>query len=172
VSAYYIGVLTGFLFINTGRSYRLNKYIIIICSIVAVLFALACIFALYPDNILVPGIDRASFIIYQSLSRTLWSCAVGWLFFLCITNRGGIINRILSWPIWAPLARLNYSTYIIHLTVIFITITNQRMPYYYQPHLVVNSFVSQIVFSYVTAIIVSIFCETPFFIIEKKIFKR
>jgi len=129
-------------------------------------------FALYPNNILVPGIDRTSFIIYQSLSRTLWAVAIGWLFFVCMTQRGGIVNRILSWPIWAPLARLNYATYLIHTPVIFTMITNQRMPFYYQPHLVINNFVAQIFFSYVAAIVVVIFIETPFFIIEKKLFKR
>ncbi len=89
-----------------------------------------------------------------------------------MTNQGGIINKILSWPIWAPLARLNYTTYLIHLTVIFIMATNQWLPFYYQPHLVINNFVSHIFFSYITAMILVIFIETPFFIIEKKLFKR
>jgi peptidoglycan/LPS O-acetylase OafA/YrhL len=127
---------------------------------------------MYPDNILVPGIDLTSLIIYQSLSRTVWCMCLGWLFFLCMTNQGGIVNKILSWPIWAPLARLNYATYLIHLTVIFIIMTNLRIPFYYQPHLVVNNFVSQLFFSYITGIVVVIFLETPFFILEKKLFKR
>jgi peptidoglycan/LPS O-acetylase OafA/YrhL len=150
----------------------MNKYILILYNILAILFALISIFAMYPDYILVPGIDRTSFILYQSLSRTLWSLAIGWLLFLCMTKQGGIINKILSWPIWAPLARLNYATYLIHLTLIFIMATNQRLPFYYQPHLVINNFVSHIFFSYITAMIIVIFIETPFFIIEKKLFKR
>lgn len=127
---------------------------------------------MYPDSILVPGIDRTSFIVYQSLSRTVWCLSMGWLFFLCMTNRGGIVNKILSWPIWSPLAKLNYGTYLIHLTIIFIMFANQRIPFYYQSHLVVNNFVSHIFFSYLAAILIVIFIETPFFIIEKKLFKR
>jgi hypothetical protein len=46
------------------------------------------------------------------------------------------------------------------------------MPLYYQGHLVVNGFVANIVFSYAAAIVVTIVFETPFFIIEKKLFKR
>jgi peptidoglycan/LPS O-acetylase OafA/YrhL len=157
---------------NTGRSYRMNRNILIVGSILAILLALICMFAFYPDTILVPGIDSTSFIFYQSLSRTCWSLTIGWLLFLCMTNRGGIINKILSWSIWGPLARLNYATYLTHLTVIFIMVYNQRLPFYYQPHLVINNFVSHIFFSYVTAIVVVIFIETPFFIIEKKLFKR
>jgi hypothetical protein len=51
-------------------------------------------------------------------------------------------------------------------------IDSQKMPLYYQPHLVVNSFVSYIFFSYVSALVVTIFFETPFFVVEKKLFKR
>ena len=116
--------------------------------------------------------DKTSFIFYQSLSRPIWSMAIGWLIFLCMINRGGIVNKILSWSIWAPLARLNYATYLIHFTIILIMVSNQRFPFYYQAHLVLNNFVSQIVFSYIAAILVVIFIETPFLIIEKKIFKR
>lgn len=97
---------------------------------------------------------------------------MGWLIFLCMINRGGLINKILSWPIWAPLARLNYATYLTHLTIIYIIILNQRLPFYYQLHIVVNNFVGHIFFSYVTAIVVVLFIETPFFLLEKRLFKR
>ena len=147
----------------------MNRGILIVGSIVAILFALICLFGMYPDSILVPGIDRTSFIFYQSFSRTLWALAIGWLFFLCMINRGGFVNKILSWPIWAPFARLNYGTYLIHLTIIYIITTNQRIPFFFQRHLVVNSFVVHIFFSYVAAILVVIFIETPFVVIEKKI---
>lgn len=157
---------------NTGRSYRMRKSIVVFFSIIATILALICLFAMYSDSILVPGIDRTSFIFYQSLSRTIWSVSIGWLFFLCMINRGGIVNKILSWSVWAPLARLNYATYLIHLTLIFIMNTSQRIPFYFQPHLVINNFVSHIFFSYVTAVIIVIFIETPFFILEKKLFKR
>ena len=143
----------------------MNKYFLLIGNLISFLFILICIFGLYPDNILVPGIDRLSFIFYESLSRTLWSISIGWIFFLCMTNQGGLVNKILSWSIWSPLAKLNYGTYLTHLTIIFIMIMNQRLPFYYQPHLVINNFVAHIFFSYLTSILVVIFIETPFFFI-------
>jgi peptidoglycan/LPS O-acetylase OafA/YrhL len=82
------------------------------------------------------------------------------------------VNKILSWPIWAPLARLNYSCYLVHATIISIILFGQTLPQYYQGHLVVNNFVTHIFFSYVAAIVVYIFLETPFFIIEKHFLKR
>lgn len=157
---------------SVGRSYRMKKGIFILGNTIAILFVLICMFALYPDNILVPGVARTPFIIYQALSRTLWSLSMGWLLFLCMINRAGVISKILSWSIWAPLARLNYGTYLTHLTIIYISIFNQRIPFYYQLHLVVNNFAAHIFFSYVTAILVVLFIETPFFLLEKRIFKR
>jgi peptidoglycan/LPS O-acetylase OafA/YrhL len=138
----------------------------------AILLVLACLFTTYPDYILASGLSRSIFVAYQSLARTFWSIAIGWLLFLCSIHQGGLINKILSWPIWAPLARLNYSCYLIHSTVIHTMIDSQKMPLYYQPHLVVNNFVSYIFFSYVSAVVVTIFFETPFFVVEKKLFKR
>lgn len=133
---------------------------------------MACVFTIYPDYVLIAGINRSSRIAYEALSRPCWSLAVGWLLFLCSTKQGGIVNRILSWSIWSPLARLNYSAYLIHTTIIFVTLLNQRIPTYYNPLTVINTFISNLFFSYVTAVVVCIFFETPFFIIEKKLFKR
>jgi peptidoglycan/LPS O-acetylase OafA/YrhL len=129
-------------------------------------------FAFYPDNIYVPGLNRSSLVAYQSLCHTGWSLAIGWLLFFCSTNQGGIVNTILSWPIWSPLGRLNYSAYLIHATIIYITVFNQGEPTYYQPQVTINKFISNLFFSYVTAIVVHIFFETPFFVLEKKFFKR
>ena len=125
-----------------------------------------------PDYILVPGLSRSELVAYQTLLRTLWSIIIGWLLFLCSINQDGIINKILSWPIWSPFAKLNYSCYLVHATIIFTMLVSQAMPLYYQGHLVVNNFVSHIFFSYAAATVVAIFFETPFFIIEKKLFKR
>jgi hypothetical protein len=141
-------------------------------NILAIAMALACIFSLYGDYVLVPGLNRASLIAYQALSRPVWSISVSWLLFLCSTNQGGIINRILSFPIWAPFARLNYAAYLIHSTVIFVTLFNLTTPLYYQPMTFLNNYVSQLFFSYLAAIVVVIFFETPFFILEKRVFKR
>ncbi|CAF1430753.1 unnamed protein product [Rotaria sordida] len=169
ISAYSIGLLTGYIVIITGRQYRINRYSKIIVTILIIVIALACLFTTHPNSIHVPGLSRSEIVAYISLSRTFWSIVIGWLLFVCSTNQGGIVNKILSWPIWTPLARLNYSCYLVHSMILHIIIFNQTMPFYYQGHLVINNFISHIFFSYVAAILVSIFFETPFFIIEKKI---
>ncbi|CAF1187897.1 unnamed protein product [Didymodactylos carnosus] len=172
ISAYAVGLLTGYIIIITGRQDRINRCSKIIGTILVIIICLACLFTTYPDSIHVPGLSRPVIVAYVSLSRTFWSIVIGWLLFLCSTNQGGIVNEILSWPIWIPLARLNYSCYLVHTMILHIIIFNQTMPFYYQGHLVINNFIAHIFFSYVAAILVAIFFETPFFIVEKKLFKR
>jgi peptidoglycan/LPS O-acetylase OafA/YrhL len=158
--------------IKTGSTYRLNTYKRSIGTLLAIGIGLMCVFSMYPDYARLPGIDRAVIVAYQSLSRTLWSLMISWIIFLCSIHQGGIVNTILSYPIWIPLARLNYCAYLIHKMVILITIFNQTLPFYYQPLSVMNLFVSNIFFSYVAAIVVHIFFETPFVVLEKKLLKR
>jgi len=158
--------------INFGRRYRLNRNIKIFGTIITIVFGLICLFTPYPDCLLASGLSRPIVIAYQSLSRTFWSIIIGWILFLCSIHQGGLVERILSWSIWDPLARLNYSCYLVHSIVVRTMVLSQRMPFYYQAHLVVNNFVSHIFFSYAAAIVVTIFFETPFFIIEKKLLKR
>ncbi|CAF4209056.1 unnamed protein product [Rotaria sp. Silwood2] len=146
ISAYAVGLLTCFIVMNVGSSYRSNTSTKIFGTLLAIIMGLACIFVMYPNFVLVPGLNR--------------------------TNQGGIVNTILSWPIWAPLARLNYSAYLIYLTILLITIYNQSIPIYNQPHMLLNIFVSNVFVTYITAIVDVILFENPAFVLEKYIFKR
>lgn len=172
MAPYAIGLLTGFITFNNYGTRSLSVLTRLAGSIVAILLGLVCIFAVYQDYILVSGLNRASIIAYEALSRTAWSSAIGWLLFVCSLHQEGVVNTILSWPIWTPLTRLNYATYLIHLTIIYMTVFNQTMPFYYQPLTVINNYVAQLVFSYAAAIPVVIFIEAPFTVLEKKLFKR
>ena len=158
--------------IDVGRLFRIKKSLKFLTSILLVLIALLCLFTTYPDYILPAGLNRTILVIYQSLSRALWSICIGWILFLCSTNQGGIVNKILSWPIWSPLARLNYSCYLVHWTVLLVIIYNHVTPTYYQGQMMINYCIAYIVLSYAAAILVSVFIETPFFVLEKKVFKR
>ncbi|CAF2129145.1 unnamed protein product [Rotaria magnacalcarata] len=172
ISPYAIGLLTGFLVVNTSNSYRLNSIVRVIGNFLAIALAMTCIFSMYGDSILMPGVSNVSFIAYQTLSRPAWSISISWLIYLCNIKQGGIVNQILSSPIWSPLARLNYAAYLIHNTMILITVFNQSVPVYFQSMTCLNNYISHLFFSYLAAIIVVIFFEMPFFILEKKFFKR
>ncbi|CAF1073401.1 unnamed protein product [Adineta steineri] len=172
ISAYAIGLLTGYIVIITGREYHINRRNKIIVTILIIIIGFMWLLVTNSDSIRASGLSRPVTVVYMSLSRTLWSIVIGWLLFICSINQGGIVTQILSWPIWTSLARINYSCYLVHSTILHIIIFNQTMPFYYQRYLAINNFISHIFFSYAAAILVSIFFETPFFIMEKKLFKR
>ncbi|CAF4086590.1 unnamed protein product [Rotaria sp. Silwood2] len=85
ISPYAIGLFTGFLVVNTGRTYHLNSFVRLIGNLIATALALACIFSIYGDYVLVPGLSRASLIVYQTLSRPAWSISISWLIF-CVVS--------------------------------------------------------------------------------------
>ena len=172
ISAYAVGILVGYSVIEVSRRFRLNRYIKFPITILIILIGLLCLFGTYPDYILPTGLHRSIEITYETLSRTLWSICIAWLLFLCSINQGGIVNQILSWPIWSPFARLNYSCYLVHSIILNVIVFSQKVPMYLDGYTVMNHFISHLFFSYLAAILVAVFIERPFFILEKKLFKR
>ena len=167
-----MGLLTGFIVSDIKHGYFLRVRTKAIGNVLVSLLTFACLFTLYWDSISMNGLSRPWLIVYQSLSRWCWSIMIGWLIILCHTQQGGIANRILSCKIWAPIARLNYATYLIHTTILLTTLLNQKMSSYYQLSTLFGNFVSCVFFSYFTAIFIVIFVEAPFTILERKLFKR
>ena len=172
IAPYGSGIFTGFLVSSIGRRYPLHRRIKIIGYLTSIAFAAFCLFPNYIDFISPSDASHTFMIIYQTLSRPLWSLSIAWIIFVCSLNQGGIINRILSFSFWTPLARLNYAAYLIHMTVILISVLNQSNPLYYQFMSCLHSYVSQLIFAYLAATLIVIFFEAPFFVLERKILKR
>ena len=172
MAPYAIGILTAYIVINAGREYHNSRAAKFFGHVIVFILAMLCLFATYPDYVLAQGMSRWILVTYQTLARAVWAIVIGWIIFLCSTNQGGVLNKILSWPVWTPLARLNYSCYLVHSTIISVGYMSQTLPIYFQSHLSVNNFVVHIFFSYCAALLVNIFFETPFFVLEKYIFKR
>lgn len=59
-----------------------------------------------------PTVTEAA--IYLSVHRSAWAIALGWLVFACSTERGGMINKLLSWSAFGPLSNLSYLAYLVH----------------------------------------------------------
>lgn len=63
---------------------------------------------------------------YAATSRAIWAIGIGLICFLCIQGAGGIINDLLSLPIWTPLSNLSFGAYLLHPIVIFIVQLGDR----------------------------------------------
>ena len=64
----------------------------------------------YPMNL-------TSRILYDSLSRILWSLAMSFIIYACVTSYGGFVNEFFSWKVWQPLSKLSFCAYLIEYTI-------------------------------------------------------
>ncbi|XP_071944620.1 O-acyltransferase like protein-like [Antedon mediterranea] len=109
---------------------------------------------------------------YNAVSRFVWSVAVGWVIFACITGYGGFVNTLLSCAFWTPLTRLNYGAYLLHPIVMYAVIYSWKTLFHFSYVNYSFFFVGSIVFSYVSSFILSILIEGPFMQLEKVIFGK
>lgn len=172
IGAYAIGMATAFVIVSIRPDYRLARRVRLVGHIVAVVAAFMTVYWKYFDYLLPPGFGTGVLIGYEALSRLLWSTAVAWLICVCSFKQGGAVNKFLSSARWSPLVRLNFAAYLTHIIVIFITVFNQSQPLYFELLACAISFMSHLLLSYAAALMVVIFFETPFVIVEKKLFKR
>ena len=64
--------------------------------------------------------------IWFPLNRAIWSLMLTSIIWLCLTNNGGIVGRVLCWPGFRPLSRLTYSVYLTHAWILWIALGTRR----------------------------------------------
>jgi len=107
--------------------------------------------------------------LYSGCHRFVWGCAVAWVVYACHYKKGGIINTILSWPIWIPLSRLTYSAFLVHLEVIYIFVSLNERAAHYQITNVVFNVISVTVLTYAGGYLLTVLVEYPIMNVEKYI---
>lgn len=132
---------------------------------IAILLALICMFLpFYSDSL-----PRWLLILYQSMSRSCWSISIAWLIILCSTRQIPRLNKFLSWPIWTILARMSYSAYLIHATIILTEVYNRYSVLHYQVGVIFSGFLGQIFITFLASLCVILLIESPCSTLTKKI---
>ena len=75
------------------------------------------VYGCYGTNSNYYPMNRVSGILYISLSRILWSFAMSFIIYACLTSYGGVVNGFFEWNVWSPLAKLSFCAYLIQYTV-------------------------------------------------------
>jgi len=109
----------------------------------------------------------AAAVTWAAFGRLAWAMGVSWVMFACITGYGGIINSFLSWALFAPLSKLTYCTYLIHIDVIFLFFYNTKRPMYFSEYTIVYEFFGHYVITTIFALLASLLFESPFIGLEK-----
>ncbi|XP_070389144.1 O-acyltransferase like protein-like [Dermacentor albipictus] len=102
--------------------------------------------------------ERLESAIYAGFHRASWALGTGWVMYACATKRGGLVNRILSWPCFYPLGRLSFSVYLVHL--VLMACNSAQM------------YVSQVIMAYALASIVYLLVECPVASLDNLVFSK
>jgi peptidoglycan/LPS O-acetylase OafA/YrhL len=62
-------------------------------------------------------------ILIFTFGKLIWSIAVIGIIFICHYGHGGIINDILSWKLWSPVAKMGLSIYLVTAGIQYIEIS-------------------------------------------------
>ena len=115
--AYLIGILLGYVLHHTrGKAVQINEILNILVWQMAFLSAFAVVYGLYETHV-TNYITLFEATMYNTFQRIAWNGAVAWVIFSCVKGYGGIVNEFLSWSFFAPMSRITFTTYLIHIAV-------------------------------------------------------
>ncbi|XP_077551954.1 nose resistant to fluoxetine protein 6-like [Haemaphysalis longicornis] len=93
--------------------------------------------------------------------RIIWTSGLAALTFLCASQQGGVVQRMLSCAPLAVLSRLSFSIYLIHFPFIFLAMNAQRERNYVIMFNTVSNTIAVFVWSSILALGLFLACEAP-----------
>ena len=156
---YLIGLMTGYiLHIKRDQNVRIYRLLNIIFWIVATFIGYYCVYA---PALGLPG----SF--YPTNRKWLWGLCLSWVTFSCVKGYGGIINDLLSWGLWTPIAKVSFMTYLFHMSFNYTYFISQGYNVDVSFWLYTQIFVSQLIVDLFYGLIGCLILELPFGKIQK-----
>uniref|UniRef100_T1IMT3 Nose resistant-to-fluoxetine protein N-terminal domain-containing protein n=1 Tax=Strigamia maritima TaxID=126957 RepID=T1IMT3_STRMM len=113
IAPFLIGMGCAYLLKKNKCPSIVNKRFVILGWLIAAGLSFSVLFGLYHAEI--PQFMTS---LYIALAGSTWSIVLVWMIYACCNGFGGLVNNFLSLPFWKPLARLTYSTYLIHRIII------------------------------------------------------
>ncbi|XP_017003600.2 nose resistant to fluoxetine protein 6-like [Drosophila takahashii] len=162
-SGWLVGFLFGyFLHSIRGKSIKLNRFAVWLGWITSLALLFTCIFAMYPYGMgktkTLPVLNEA---FYVSLSRVAWPLGLSWVVFACMQGYGGLANSFLCSPLWQPLSKLSFCTYMGHLVIQNLNGGRTRVNTYFSNYDIMLRFWQDFGFSVLLAYVMYILIEAP-----------
>ncbi|XP_055613144.1 O-acyltransferase like protein-like [Uranotaenia lowii] len=127
------GIAFGYFLFST-RTYQVKwpVWVLVLGSIIATAISAFVMFATYeifrPRLTMDPVLDG----FYEAFHRVAFVLGLMWLIFMCANGYGSLLNDILSWSFWQPVARLSYAMYLLHYPILLVTFTGAlRQPFHF-----------------------------------------
>uniref|UniRef100_A0A336KJV3 CSON012470 protein n=1 Tax=Culicoides sonorensis TaxID=179676 RepID=A0A336KJV3_CULSO len=171
IGVWLIGMGLGYiLFVSKNKRITMRKEIQLLLWILSFGTMVTAVVSPYPfyHN---ESPDIIYFAFYQLLHRLLWALSVSWIIFACCKGNGGIVNWILSFPIYQTLAKLTFSIFLLHYPILIYIRASMRTPEYWSPLQIFFYFMAVWGFSLLLAIPCHLIFEAPLPNVETSIYK-
>ncbi|KAG0441271.1 hypothetical protein HPB47_015997, partial [Ixodes persulcatus] len=166
-AAFFLGAITQLLLIKYS-SVKISKMFQAGMWLITATCGLTAILSMYEWNrgAHPPEWAKLSFAFSE---RLLWAIWLSWLTFACATGRGSFISHFLSWGAFAPLSRLSFGVYVLHVPYYFIRLCTARERLFFSHLTMVTQCFGALVTSYLLSLVLFVVCEAPTGRLEKLI---
>ncbi|CAD6192910.1 unnamed protein product [Caenorhabditis auriculariae] len=112
---YIMGVVVGYVLQKVPR-WRINPVLNAVLWVfsLASMVAVVCWLHSYTEGVFWSPVMRAT---YSSFSRIVWGAGLAWICTSTFYTKG-VIGDFMSLPFWAPIGRLCYTAYLVHIMVV------------------------------------------------------
>lgn len=131
------------------------------CWFASLACGITCVFIKYPwYHVKEPTNDMGK-LSTAFFDRILWSISLSWITLACSTNRGGIMESFLSWKGFAPLGKLSFAVYLVHMPFYDLMNHVARERTYFSHFSLVTQFFAVLMWSYFLGYLLFVACEAP-----------
>ena len=173
IAPYIVGIFLGYVLFKKYRialGNTLNFILYSLMWIVAAVTGLANVYGLY-SSFHGHEFSAAENVIYFMFSRFGWGVTLFMVVYACHHGYGGVVNRFLSLPIWVPLGRLTFTTYLVHEIILLLIASQMRDGLYFTDLMMVVHIIANTVLSFGAAAVITVFVEFPLSNLERAVFK-
>lgn len=111
--------------------------------------------------------------IFVTLCWSAWAFGLALLCAVVFAGKGGPLKTLLELPLWSPLARLVFSTYLVHPMTIQVVIASRGgAPAHFSLVYLFNQFIGYSAISGLTSFLFFLWVEGPFGELERVLFHR
>lgn len=107
--------------------------------------------------------------LYEALSHVIWSIVLCYIIFACIHGSGGPINWFLSNEIWQPINRLSFAIFMVHPTVITMTLSSIQSAQFISKLTLFSIVLVNLLLTFFAAFLLTLAFDSPIINIEKLI---
>ncbi|KAK7866350.1 hypothetical protein R5R35_003277 [Gryllus longicercus] len=166
-----MGVVLGYILQEARKKKpEFPKWTIALAWVMSTALMMTALNAAYPFQQMTWVYSRVEAAFWLSLFRAMWSLGLGWIIFACDQGHAGIVNKILSWNFFQPLARLSYGLYLMHIPILTLFSGVVQSPMYLADVTIIPYFFGVLLMTLAWTIPMVLLFESPIILIEKSIF--